>query len=388
MPNPPHTTGSRLQEVALAAYAAALVYASLYPWNGWRTIALSGWAFLTEPWPRYWTWFDLITNVLVYMPLGLLLAGWLKKRFSHGLTLLLAIVLAAMLSVILEGLQTFLPGRVPSRLDWLTNVAGAALGGSLMLTFQPIRHPGREVAWHRPALIRPQSSILLIVLFAWVVAQVYPQRLLFGVGDVVHPLFDSLRSQADLISVEPALAPVSAQLAAALVPLVEGLLGLSDYALIIEALAVACAVVAVGLLVVEISVPWAPRAWMIAAVIVAGLAMKVLATWWLLDSSESIWWLSPGAQGGLVVGVIALGLVASSDARARMWLLLGSLVLCWLLTNVFPVNAYYESMQSEWELGAWRNFLGFLRGLSMIWPPVALAVLLLRLYPVRRRRSL
>ena len=55
-------------------YAVLIVYASLYPFDNWRIQGIAPWAFLTAPLPRYWTGFDVLSNVLGYAPFGFLLA--------------------------------------------------------------------------------------------------------------------------------------------------------------------------------------------------------------------------------------------------------------------------------------------------------------------------
>ena len=56
------------------AYAALIFYASLYPFSDWRDQGIAPWAFLTAPLPRWWTGFDVTSNVLGYAPLGFLAA--------------------------------------------------------------------------------------------------------------------------------------------------------------------------------------------------------------------------------------------------------------------------------------------------------------------------
>jgi hypothetical protein len=56
-------------------YAALIVYASLYPFTGWRVPGVSVANYLTLPWSRWWTWFDLVSNLLGYVPLGALIFG-------------------------------------------------------------------------------------------------------------------------------------------------------------------------------------------------------------------------------------------------------------------------------------------------------------------------
>ena len=65
------------------AYAALIVYASLYPFTGWRDQGIAPWAFLASPWPKYWTGFDIAANVCGYIPLGFLLALAFARRLRN-----------------------------------------------------------------------------------------------------------------------------------------------------------------------------------------------------------------------------------------------------------------------------------------------------------------
>jgi VanZ family protein len=100
-----HATGA-LAALALA-YGLLIAYASLYPFDGWRNQGLEPWAFLVAPWPKYWTWFDVVANALGYLPFGALvvlalLGAWPRKV---GLPMLGAVILGGLLSFSLEGLQ-------------------------------------------------------------------------------------------------------------------------------------------------------------------------------------------------------------------------------------------------------------------------------------------
>ena len=54
-------------------YAALIVYASLYPFAGWRVPGRRSARLPDRSASRCWTWFDLISNLLGYLPLGFLL---------------------------------------------------------------------------------------------------------------------------------------------------------------------------------------------------------------------------------------------------------------------------------------------------------------------------
>lgn len=122
---------STLSRQAFALYTALIVYASWFPFSGWRSLGLGPLDYLGDPFPKYWTVFDVVTNVLGYMPFGALavLAAWPRCRG------LLAVVLATLggtlLSGVMEAVQTYLPTRVASNLDLATNVLGALLGAAI-----------------------------------------------------------------------------------------------------------------------------------------------------------------------------------------------------------------------------------------------------------------
>ena len=44
-------------------YAALVIYASLYPFTGWRDVGVAPWAYLRAPLPQYWTRFDVGANL-------------------------------------------------------------------------------------------------------------------------------------------------------------------------------------------------------------------------------------------------------------------------------------------------------------------------------------
>ena len=61
-------------------YLLLVAYASLYPLEGWRGVGLSPLAYLSAPWPRYVTAFDLTANLVGYAPYGFLAVAALHPR--------------------------------------------------------------------------------------------------------------------------------------------------------------------------------------------------------------------------------------------------------------------------------------------------------------------
>lgn len=79
--------------------------------------------------------FDVVQNILLYLPLGFLAAAAAAGRVSGsaGWRLSRAGMSGLGLSLLLEGIQIWIPGRFCSAFDVLTNGAGAWLGGMAAL---------------------------------------------------------------------------------------------------------------------------------------------------------------------------------------------------------------------------------------------------------------
>ncbi len=65
---------SKLARSLGIAYALVILYVSLEPFWGWYNPPATVPFFLFRGWPRYISKFDIIVNVLAYIPLGFLLA--------------------------------------------------------------------------------------------------------------------------------------------------------------------------------------------------------------------------------------------------------------------------------------------------------------------------
>src|ERR1051326_8654592 len=81
---------SPLARILFAVFAVLTVYASLYPMEGWRGTGVSPLAYLTAPWPRHITSFDIVVNVLSYIPFGFLAAAALQPRVHGGRAFIVA----------------------------------------------------------------------------------------------------------------------------------------------------------------------------------------------------------------------------------------------------------------------------------------------------------
>ncbi len=379
-PLEPSVHRSSLPGTLLIAYLAALAYGSLYPASGWHASGLPAFAFLFEPWPRYWTGFDVATNIAVYVAPAALAQALLLRRLPTVVSTLVVVVLASTVSLALEAAQAFLPARVPSRLDWLANTAGALLGALLAKLFASARAPRDWMVTRAMPRARAgaTSATGLTLLAAWLALQLYPQRLLFGNGDIVEPIL-RLWSSLTASLVETTDPTVATLPAARAMELADSLRLHVDHSVLIEASGTAVAIVAIGLLVREIHSAQSPRTLITIVVLAAGAAIRSASGVWLLGAGHWLGWLTAGAQGGIVVGTVVLAMLASARRRVRLVACVAAIAATAALTSVFPHDPYHASALGRWDAGAWRNFTGLLEGASTLWPVLAIAWCTVRL---------
>jgi VanZ family protein len=172
-------------------YVTLIVYASLYPFDGWRIQGIAPWAFLWAPLPQYWTIFDVISNVLGYAPLGFFFTLAFRRTRPRLPALTVATLMATALSSVMESLQFFLPLRVPSNVDWLLNVAGAWLGGATAVV---LTWAGVLARWSRfrAKWFIADARGALVLLALWPVGLLFPAPVAFGLGQVYERLEESV----------------------------------------------------------------------------------------------------------------------------------------------------------------------------------------------------
>lgn len=319
-------------------YCLALAYGSLYPLTGWRPLG-SSWANpLLGAFPKYWTWGDVVANVALYLPLGALLAWSLKGRLNWWSTVASGVVLGLAISGCLETLQSFLPPRVPSSLDWFANTVGAGLGAAAVRFVQPRfrrPHAASAVVWHRPE--RPDTVRPLVwgLIGLWLAVQCAPQTLMFEAGVLPRPW----RPSAVVLS--------------------------ADLILITEAWVVACAMLVSGLLLRMALRPGPYFPFLVSLLIAIGTGANLIAAWVLHGAPL---WLPAGAQAGLVLGALGLGLCLPARPSARRIVMLVALVSMVIVGNLTPPHAYRDDLFSTLLQPGLRNLLGLLDALSLAWP--------------------
>jgi len=133
----------------LPAYALLIVYISLSPFSGWLEPENGAFHFLTAPWPRYITAFDIAANVLAYVPLGLLLFEFAHRRLGRGAAIAMACLGGSLISLSMEALQAYLPVRISSLVDFLANSVGVVAGAVIAAWMGRSRLVRWMVQWRR-----------------------------------------------------------------------------------------------------------------------------------------------------------------------------------------------------------------------------------------------
>lgn len=368
---PARAKSSSSARIALGFYALLIIYASCYPFAGWRDTGLLPWTWLTEPMPRYWTVFDLVVNVIGYVPLGALLVLSLHPALRGVRAMLAAAAAGVLLAAVLESMQSYLPSRVPSNLDLITNATGTVLG---VLAGELLRVPLLEQSWLRSLRehwFSDQASHGLIIVGLWPLAQIYPQPYLFGHGQLLPTLSAWVSEWTD--------EPVD------LVQFAWRDIGISvEQYLVAEVVITALGMTAAVLTLLCQTRRHAPRTLLAFGLMLAAMAVKALAHAVLFAPDDAFSWLTPSAASGLLVGTVMLGGLSFAPPVAQRRAAVFALATCLLLLNMLPSNPYFLSTLQEWVQGKFLNFNGAAQFLSLAWPAFALWFLL---HPAHRTQE-
>jgi VanZ family protein len=340
------------------AYAALIVYASMFPFADWRYQGIEPWALLSAPFPRYWTGFDVAVNVVGYAPLGGLLALSALRSGLGRFALWGSLLLAGLLSLGMEMMQSFLPARVPSREDWLLNCAGAFLGIVLTVLLErwgAIDHWSRfRARWFIP---RSRGGLVLIAL--WPAALLFPAAIPFGLGQVWERLQWWLSEQLEGTFLQDWI-PMGAP---DLLPLSPG----SELICVTLGLLIPCLL---GSCVIRSR--WR-RALFVPLCLGVGLAVTGLSAALTWGPVHAWAWLDLPARVAMAFAlVIGVGM-AAAPWRASAALLLLALVVYLNLLNQAPEGAYFAQTLQEWGQGRFIRFNGLSQWLGWVWPYAALA---------------
>ena len=349
---------SPLARALCSAWLLLVVYASLAPWSGWRSLGVGPLAFLGAPLPRFITAFDIVVNLLGYVPLGALLVLAVHPRLRGATAVLIASTVGLLLSLSIEALQTYLPDRVASTLDLAANTLGAICGAALTAPFASALIDRGRLAQLRARWFRRDAAVPLTLLALWPLAQIHPASMLFSNGD----LGQTLPRLADVLGLQ---APW----------LTRRMFGPAEF-VITEAGVTMASVLGAGLMLATIMHSFAPRTLLLLAALMSALGMKSLAYGIQFGPERVFAWLTPGAIGGLLVGALALLVASTGQPRATARLALLAMVALLLAVNLVPENPYHSIWIQAWRPGRLTHFAAAAEWVSVAWPFAALAWLM------------
>ncbi len=348
---------------------ALIVYASLYPFDQWRDQGIAPWVFLTAPWPKYWTGFDVVANVLGYAPLGFLLTLSAMRMGWRGQAVLGCTLAASLLSFALECLQSYLPARVPSQTDFLLNTLGAWLGAVLASGLEQLGLLNRWSQFRARWFVR-DAHMALVLIAVWPAALLFPVAVPFGLGQVWERVEDALTSAFDATPFEDWIPLRSFELE----PLLPG----AELLCVMLGLLIPC------LLGFGVIRQFGQRLLYVLGVVVVGLGVSALSATLSYGPAHAWTWLGVPVMLGLGLGLLLALFFLPTSARTCWTFLMLALLVQQSVLNQSPESAYFTQTLQTWEQGQFIRFHGLVQWLGWLWP---YAVLLFALARLSRERE-
>jgi VanZ family protein len=350
-------------------YAALIVYASLYPFTDWRDQGIAPWTYLGQPLPKYWTGFDVWVNVLGYAPFGFLLALSALRTGRGRHAVLVASLSGAVTALLMEALQSYLPSRVPSNLDFALNATGAFAGAALAALLE---RAGALARWSRfrDNWFVPDARGALVLLALWPLALLYPVAVPLGLGQVMERLEASL---AEVLADTPFLAWLPLREVE-----LQPMLPVAQLVCVLLGALIPCLL---GYCIIR---GGRRRSLFVLAVMAAGIGVTALSTALSFGPAHAWDWFGLPVRAGLSAAVILAGLLLFVPRRVCAALVLLSMGIYLSVLNQAPSGPYFEQTLHAWEQGRFIRFNGVAQWLAWLWP---YATLVYVLSLVSRRQS-
>ena len=338
---------------SLAVWCLLLAYASLYPLTplrppGGDAIA----AFFGRP--KYITAFDVVLNVVAYIPLGTLACLHFLQQGARIPAIAKATLLGAAFSFAMEAAQLFIPTRIASLYDVVANAAGALAGAMLFADpwYSVVTRPLGQLR-ERVVIEGQWGDAGLVLVMLWLLAQLNPALPFFGAGNIVTEGEDST--------------------AAAILQGSGVTLSICGFGLFISALLRGPQ----GALRVTL------------VLLSAALWLKFVAASFMLQPHFAEDWLSAGRIVGLVAGIGLLFPLRLLPRAARIYLALLFVLAGALFSKIFGAYGALDELLKlfRWPYGQLASFATLTQFLHEAWPFLALAFLIALFFHARRRMT-
>ena len=357
-------------------YGGLIVYASLYPFVGWRVPGVGALDFVLLGWPRYWTRFDIVANLIGYLPFGLLLyVALVRSGRGSGAAAAIACLGGSGLSFAMEVLQNYLPHRVSSNVDLILNVLGTALGVAIGAA---LNWRGGIARWQRLRdrwfVDRSAGGIALLIL--WPIGLLFPTAVPFGLGHVlgrIQPLVYELLQDTPMAAWTEGWTIAATQSGARVDAAVHALPPGAELAIIVLGLLAPC------LIAFTIAIPGWRRVILVFGAALIGVATTTLSTALNFGPSHAFAWTTQPALEALGVGTGAALLLSLVPRRVAAGFGLIALTALVMLVAQAPADPYFAQSLQGWEQGRFIRFHGAAQWVGWTWPYAGLIYLLVRL---------
>lgn len=359
-----------LSGLLAGVYLLLIVYASLYPFEGWRWPAgAAAVDLLRLPWAPWRHPFDEWANFIGYVPLGaVLFAVVARNRGSLVLAVLLGVLGPALLSYGLELLQNFVPRRYPSLRDWMHNALGGVVGAAFAWLAQAA---GWLDHWQRvrERWFLPHSAVAMTLLLLWPVGLLFPSPVPLGLGHIGPEL-------RALVLAAVASTPFEAPVGGWLDTVGSGIRVLNPSR---EAVAVSLGLAAPCLLGhVVTRTGW--RRWLIApATAGVAVATMTLSTALNFGPDHALTWMTAATLKSIGMATVVCLMLGWVPPRLCAALALVAITALVFIVAEAPADPYYAASLMAWEQGRFIHFHGLAQWVGMLWPYAALGWLVTRL---------
>lgn len=370
-----HTTRRQRSTTVPLAWVLALlvVYASLYPFSGWRTPPeVSAFSLLNLPWPVLRSRFDDMSNLVGYIPLGALVFGaMVRSGWRNRWAMPASLALCVALSMGVEVAQNFLPMRVPSMRDVLFNTLGATIGLALACWAQ---WAGVFDSWQRlrERWFRADSATAFVLLLLWPVALLFPAPAPLGLGYLWSDLDAALTW---LLEGTPWAEPA---------PLIDAWAKPASLTRMREGLITALGLLGPCMVAFASARRVWPRMVLVVGALLIAAAMSTLSTTLNYGPEHALVWQSPVTVSALLLGSAAAALCLAASTRVSAVVGLVALSVMAALVAQAPTDPYFALNLQSWEQGRFVRFHGLAQWVGWLWPYAAMLWLMWR---VLDRRS-
>ena len=275
--------------------------------------------------------------------------------------MLAATLAAALVSLILETVQSYLPSRVPSNIDLGFNTLGSWLGAGAATLLEK---GGALDRWSRirERWFVPGARGALVLLAMWPFALLFPTAVPLGLGQVLERLENSL---AERLQDTPFLEwlPVRAIEFQPIIPSAEML------CVLLGAL-IPCLL---GFCIIR---GGRRRGLFVVAVMASGIGVTSLSAALSFGPFHAWTWLGLPAKAGLVLALVAACSLLFAPRRVIAALAVLCLGVYLSVLNQAAIGPYFEQTMHAWEQGRFIRFNGVTQWLAWLWPYATLVYVL------------